>query len=469
MHWRARPPPIVWYISRSDLRLCHQYQRYMCGHRQIFKIMKIFHLHIISVLRCVFMIETVDNAAIGTDNISAVLDDLLVDYDKKLRPGFGGDPLEVQIDILLRSMGPISERDMVYTMDIYFRQRWMDERLATNTSIENISVSIKLLEKIWYPDTVFFNGRKSSLHLIPTPNRFIRIGNNGSMYLSQRLTVRAICQMKLQNYPLDFQICPLHIGSFAYSTKDVIYVWRYGAAASVELAADMTLSQFDLTNHSASYSTTFRKGMELSMLSVHFGLKRHSGYFLIHVVVPCILLVILSWVSFWINREATADRIALGTTTVLTMTFLALENRNDLPRVSYATALDVYVAMCFLFVLSTIVQFAVVHHFTKRGHGDLDHSGQKQEPNKVFQRKPAIGRVRFRRQNGTSTTSSRIFVSRAGDSRFGVWLSSLRFRRQARKSTPEPNSVSKVDKISRLMFPVVFIILNLAYWVVFLP
>ena len=36
------------------------------------------------------------------------------------------------------------------------------------------------------------------------------------------------------------------------------------------------------------------------------------GYFLINVYVPCSLLVILSWVSFWINREATADRIALG-------------------------------------------------------------------------------------------------------------------------------------------------------------
>ena len=49
-----------------------------------------------------------------------------------------------------------------------------------------------------------------------------------------------------------------------------------------------------------------------SMLTVKFGLRRHTGYFLIHIVIPCSLLVVLSWVSFWINREATADRIALG-------------------------------------------------------------------------------------------------------------------------------------------------------------
>ena len=50
-----------------------------------------------------------------------------------------------------------------------------------------------------------------------------------------------------------------------------------------------------------------------SVLYVKFHLRRHMGYFLINVYVPCALLVIISWVGFWINREATADRIALGT------------------------------------------------------------------------------------------------------------------------------------------------------------
>ena len=52
------------------------------------------------------------------------------------------------------------------------------------------------------------------------------------------------------------------------------------------------------------------------MLYVNFTLKRHAGYFLINVYIPCSLLVVISWVAFWINREATGDRIALGTVTV---------------------------------------------------------------------------------------------------------------------------------------------------------
>ena len=52
------------------------------------------------------------------------------------------------------------------------------------------------------------------------------------------------------------------------------------------------------------------------------------------------------------------------------MTFLGLESRSDLPRVSYTTALDIYIAMAFMFVLATMVQFAAVHNFTKHGYGE---------------------------------------------------------------------------------------------------
>jgi len=47
-------------------------------------------------------------------NITLILEDLLKDYDKTERPAFAtGEPTRVRINILIRSMGPISEEDMV--------------------------------------------------------------------------------------------------------------------------------------------------------------------------------------------------------------------------------------------------------------------------------------------------------------------------------------------------------------------
>ena len=58
---------------------------------------------------------------------------------------------------------------------------------------------------------------------------------------------------------------------------------------------------------------------QFSLLYANFALRRHTGYFLINVYVPLSLLVVISWVGFWINREATGDRITLGKTEAMSM------------------------------------------------------------------------------------------------------------------------------------------------------
>ena len=52
------------------------------------------------------------------------------------------------------------------------------------------------------------------------------------------------------------------------------------------------------------------------------------------------------------------------------MTFLGLETRNDLPKVSYMTALDYFVAINFAFLFASFIEFAIVHWYTKIGTGD---------------------------------------------------------------------------------------------------
>ena len=72
-------------------------------------------------------------------------------------------------------------------MDCYFRQTWIDKRLAfTGHTKKNLALSIEMLRKIWKPDTYIFNGRKSYLHTITTPNKFMRLFDDGRVLYSQR-------------------------------------------------------------------------------------------------------------------------------------------------------------------------------------------------------------------------------------------------------------------------------------------
>ncbi|CAL1532988.1 unnamed protein product [Lymnaea stagnalis] len=449
--------------------------------------MKMFVISISLLSLSVSLAQMLTNGKTAV-NISNVLDSLLEGYDKRLRPGFGGEAVVVNADLSLRSMGPISELDMIYTLDCYFRQRWLDRRLAMNVSLENLTLGIKILERIWHPDTVFYNGQKSYLHAITSYNRFLRIGANGTVLFSQRLTIQATCRMHLENFPMDIQHCPLMFGSFAYSIDDVVYKWRYGQKGSIELAPDLRLSQFDLVGFPLTNYTGLVRGAMHSVLCVTFKLSRHAGYFLINLYLPCCLLVVLSWVSFWINREATADRIALGSMTVLTMTILGIENKSQLPKVSYITALDVYVALCFVFAIATTLEFAVVHYFTKYGTGEplMLSSDDDSSVDEVIQEAFLLFLFLVISEENTSLDSLTLdngkfkvqnypWPPNAVNVKVGILakLCHCLTRTKTKGVFPKGklsvfrNSVSQVDRAARVLFPLTFTVLNVVYCIAY--
>ena len=61
-----------------------------------------------------------------------------------------------------------------------------------------------------------------------------------------------------------------------------------------------------------------------SQLLIKFRLKRNIGFFILQTYVPSVLLVMISWVSFWIDPISVPARVSLGITTVLSMTTLMM-------------------------------------------------------------------------------------------------------------------------------------------------
>ena len=78
-----------------------------------------------------------------------------------------------------------------YQMDCYFRQSWVDQRLkfefpGKSSEKKALSISNRMLEKIWKPDTHFYNGKHSYLHTVTFPNKFIRLSPDGRILYSMR-------------------------------------------------------------------------------------------------------------------------------------------------------------------------------------------------------------------------------------------------------------------------------------------
>ncbi|XP_075875781.1 gamma-aminobutyric acid receptor subunit alpha-6 isoform X1 [Nelusetta ayraudi] len=303
--------------------------------------------------------------SIYLDNITRILDRLLDGYDNRLRPGFGGPVTEVKTDIFVTSFGPVSDVEMEYTMDVFFRQTWIDERLKFEGPIEILRLNNLMVSKIWTPDTFFRNGKRSISHNMTTPNKLFRIMQNGTILYTMRLTINAECPMRLMNFPMDGHACPLKFGSYAYPISEIVYTWKKGPLSSVEVPQESSsLLQYDLIGQTVSSERLKSNTGEYVIMTVHFHLQRKMGFFLIQTYIPCIMTVILAQVSFWINKESVPARTVFGITTVLTMTTLSISARHSLPKVSYATAMDWFIAVCFAFVFSALIEFAAVNYFS---------------------------------------------------------------------------------------------------------
>ncbi|XP_048220460.1 gamma-aminobutyric acid receptor subunit alpha-4 isoform X5 [Perognathus longimembris pacificus] len=244
-----------------------------------------------------------------SENFTRILDRLLDGYDNRLRPGFGGPVTEVKTDIYVTSFGPVSDVEMEYTMDVFFRQTWIDKRLKYDGPIEILRLNNMMVTKVWTPDTFFRNGKKSVSHNMTAPNKLFRIMRNGTILYTMRLTISAECPMRLVDFPMDGHACPLKFGSYAYPKSEMIYTWTKGPEKSVEVPKESSsLVQYDLIGQTVSSETIKSITGEYIVMTVYFHLRRKMGYFMIQTYIPCIMTVILSQVSFWINKESVPAR-----------------------------------------------------------------------------------------------------------------------------------------------------------------
>ncbi|KAJ7418126.1 Gamma-aminobutyric acid receptor subunit gamma-4 [Pitangus sulphuratus] len=402
-----------------------------------------------------------------------ILNSLLKNYDNKLRPDIGIKPTFIDVDIYVNSIGPVSVIQMEYTIDIFFAQTWYDRRLRFNSTLKALTLNTNMVSRIWIPDTFFRNSKRADSHWITTPNQLLRIWNDGKVLYTLRLTIEAECLLQLQNFPMDTHSCPLVFSSYGYPREEIVYRWR---RYSIEVSDQRTwrLYQFDFTGL-RNTSEVLRTGAgEYMVMTVSFDLSRRMGYFAIQTYIPCILTVVLSWVSFWIKRDSTPARTSLGITTVLTMTTLSTISRKHLPRVSYITAMDLFVSVCFIFVFAALMEYATLNYLVGNKK-PLEHNNRKARlPPAGAQVMPTFTTININHimhwppeieeddddDPGSPCLEGKEcerFFCCIEDCQTGMW-------REGRVRI----HISRLDSYSRVFFPTAFLLFNIVYWIAYL-
>ncbi|XP_028134701.1 gamma-aminobutyric acid receptor subunit beta-like [Diabrotica virgifera virgifera] len=444
-----------------------------------------------------------DTSTARLSSVTQTITELLKGYDNRLRPNFGGDPLDIGMDLTIASFDAISEVNMDYTITLYLNQYWKDERLSFGFDDENLTLSGEFSDRIWVPDTFFANDKHSFLHDVTEKNKLVRLRGDGFIEYGMRFTTTLACMMDLHYYPLDSQNCSIEIESYGYTVVDVVMSWHSTPVRGVEKAElpQFTIIGWETNDRKETLATgTYQR------LSLLFKLQRNIGYFIFQTYLPSILIVMLSWVSFWINHEATSARVALGITTVLTMTTISTGVRNSLPRISYIKAIDIYLVMCFVFVFAALLEYAAVNYtywgarakkkkqqniridaretLTRSSPSNEDiielrdlrmspipsirnryspsywytvdlpslpPSYRMRRTHSPYMYRNAAG-FRYRRTRGNVVNQRKV-------------INALRKAASILKpSLPKIRNVNVIDKYSRIVFPVMFLLFNIGYW-----
>ncbi|XP_070771230.1 glycine receptor subunit alpha-3 isoform X2 [Enoplosus armatus] len=401
-------------------------------------------------------------------------------YDARIRPNFKGPPVNVSCNIFINSFGSIAETTMDYRVNIFLRQQWNDPRLAySEYPDDSLDLDPSMLDSIWKPDLFFANEKGAHFHEVTTDNKLLRIFKNGNVLYSIRLTLTLSCPMDLKNFPMDVQTCIMQLESFGYTMNDLIFEWQENGP--VQVAEGLTLPQFILKDESdLRYCTKHYNTGKFTCIEVRFHLERQMGYYLIQMYIPSLLIVILSWVSFWINMDAAPARVALGITTVLTMTTQSSGSRTSLPKVSYVKAIDIWMAVCLLFVFSALLEYAAVN-FVSRQHKELLRF-RRQPKNKSKE-----GEVHESRLTSTAAVTSTPSNSKDSKASANNAVTVLNTSGAAANTTQNPpgaaaggggksteemrklfiDRAKKIDTVSRAGFPLAFLFFNIFYWVLY--
>ncbi|CEF63200.1 Gamma-aminobutyric acid A receptor/Glycine receptor alpha family and Neurotransmitter-gated ion-channel transmembrane domain and Neurotransmitter-gated ion-channel family and Neurotransmitter-gated ion-channel ligand-binding domain-containing protein [Strongyloides ratti] len=446
-----------------------------------------------------------------------ILTDLLTRYDKNIVPSNEG--VDVDVELIIQKVSEISELHSSSKMDILLSQIWHDrglnfEHYEGSHCLSNLSLSHRMVEQIWIPNVCLLNSKSSTIHSSPTPNVFLAIFPNGTVWMNYRLAVESPCEFSFLTYPLDGTYCSTVFESYSFNVGKVRLHWkRHGTP--IEIMDSIRLPDFTHTGLKREKNTYEYPAGQWDQLKVILYFKRAYGFYILQIYLPTYCMVLISWISFWLDRKALPARVTLGVSSLMALTLQYSNVARSLPKVSYVKGLDLFMFGCVGYIFLSIVELAIVGMLEKEEKEEYENY-EKEIRDKAMKRLAKTFRKSFKERKTSrkrsqgmilnnvtieddeitrrlwskeSTKNSTFIQCPQPEPSDEIDLPSSRCEEIQRRKAVFRESINKkkcgkekniprnhtprlfekwngddLDKFSQKVFPITFIIFNLIYW-----
>jgi hypothetical protein len=261
--------------------------------------------------------------------------------------------IPVKVGLKLQQIVNIDQPNEIMNDVGTLRMDWTDPSLAFDPDDCNCSSKVytendynKFLTDVngKWPDFTFFNQQGNRWIL----NRIIEIESNGHVNYLERFSTNFQVDFDWTAFPFDTQDFYIKV-DMLFPEEEYVFVPLENFSEIDPLNGE---DEFILTTFDTQISTeTSSRLVPTSRFAFHFSAPRHLSYYIFRFFVPILLIIVVSYITFFLKDYA--RRIEIATGNLLLFIAFSFSLGDNYPRMGYLTFMDAIMAITF--IINTLV------------------------------------------------------------------------------------------------------------------
>ncbi|CAH1801765.1 unnamed protein product [Owenia fusiformis] len=312
---------------------------------------------------------------VGNPDAKRLYDDLLrkSGYNKLIRPVLNNsNTLTVELGLRLSQVIDVDEKNQIMTTNVWLRQEWDDYKLHWDPKeyggVDRLYVPST---EIWLPDIVLYNNADG--------NYEVTLMTKATLYPQGRVKweppaiYKSSCEINVEFFPFDEQICKMKFGSWTYDgyQVDLVHIGQGKnedgeeedqMERGVDLRDYYRSVEWDLLAVPARRKEKYYPCCSEPYPDITFTveMRRKTLFYTVNLIIPCVAISFLTVLVFYLPSNS-GEKITLCISILLSLTVFFLLLAEIIPPTSLVVPLiGKYLLFTMILVTLSIIVTVVV-------------------------------------------------------------------------------------------------------------
>ncbi|XP_072730363.1 acetylcholine receptor subunit alpha [Ciconia boyciana] len=322
-------------------------------------------------VHCVLLLVSAAGLALCYEHETRLVEDLFRDYNKVVRPVEDHrDAVVVTVGLQLIQLINVDEVNQIVTTNVRLKQQWTDVNLKWNPDDYGGVKKIRIpSDDIWRPDLVLYNNADGDFAIVKYTK--VLLEHTGLITWTPPAIFKSYCEIIVTHFPFDQQNCSMKLGTWTYDGTVVVInpeSDRPDLSNFME-SGEWVMKDYRGWKHWVYYACC--PDTPYLDITYHFLMQRLPLYFIVNVIIPCLLFSFLTGLVFYLPTDS-GEKMTLSISVLLSLTVFLLVIVELIPSTSSAVPLiGKYMLFTMVFVIASIIITVIVintHHRSPSTH-----------------------------------------------------------------------------------------------------